>query len=96
MRSQYRDTGLKQSFTETSCEFGDSSCWSTGATFRRAKISPGKSKTGKRLTVAIAAPVTMLVAPGPIEVVQASVLSRKLAFENAAAVWTMACSFRQR
>jgi len=71
IRSKYRDTGRKQSFTDTSWVDSDSSCWSTGATLRRAKTSPGSSSTGSRLIVAIAAPVTMLVAPGPMEEVQA-------------------------
>ena len=39
-------------------------------------MSPGSSSTGSRLIVASAAPVTMLVAPGPIELVQASVERR--------------------
>jgi hypothetical protein len=51
----------------------DSSCCSTGATLRRAKMSPGSSSTGMRLMVAVAAPVIMLVAPGPMEDVQANV-----------------------
>ena len=38
----------------------------------------------------------MLVAPGPIEVVQAKVRRRLLALANAAAVCTMACSLRKR
>jgi hypothetical protein len=41
-----------------------------------AKRSPGSSSTGRRLIVASAAPVTMFVAPGPIEEVQAIVESR--------------------
>ncbi len=44
--------------------------------------------------VAPAAPVTMLVAPGPIEVVHASVRRRFDILANAAAVWTIACSLR--
>jgi hypothetical protein len=40
---------------------------------REAKMSPGSSSTGRRLIVASAAPVTMFVAPGPIDVVQARV-----------------------
>jgi hypothetical protein len=87
---------LKQSFTDTSRDCGDSSCWSTGSGRRVAKISPGKSSTGSRLIVAAAAPVIMLVAPGPIDDVQASVRIRLLAFANAAAVCTMACSLRGR
>ena len=96
MRSQYRETGRKQSLTETSWVWADSSCWSTGATLRRAKISPGRSSTGSRLIVAAAAPVTMLVAPGPIDVVHASVRNRFEVLAKAAAVCTMACSLRQR
>ena len=80
IRSQYRDTGLKQSFTDTSCDWLDSSCWSTGAGRRLAKMSPGSNSTGTRLIVAPAAPVIMLVAPGPIELVQASVRSRLCIF----------------
>jgi hypothetical protein len=75
-RSQKRETGLKQSLTETSGERGSSSSWSTGEATRVAKMSPGSSSTGTRLIVASAAPVTMFVAPGPIDVVHASVESR--------------------
>jgi hypothetical protein len=78
MRSQYLLTGLKQSLTEKSWLCADSSCCSTGATLRRAKISPGKIKTGSRLIVAVAAPVIMLVAPGPMEERQAKVCKRFL------------------
>jgi len=46
--------------------------------------------------VAAAAPVSMLVAPGPMEVVQARARRRKLVLAKAAAVCTMACSLRQR
>ena len=76
MRSQYLETGLKQSLTETSWVCPDSSCCKTGATLRRAKMSPGSSRTGTRLIVAAAAPVTIFVAPGPIEVVQTRVRRR--------------------
>src|SRR5215472_14699628 len=55
----------------------DSSCCKTGATLRRAKMSPGRRRTGRWLIVAKAAPVTMLVAPGPMELVQATMLLRK-------------------
>ena len=60
----------------TSGASGNSSCWSTGSATRVANVSPGSSRTGSRLIVASAAPVTMFVAPGPIDVVQASVESR--------------------
>ena len=76
MRSKKRDTGRKQSFTDIVASCGASSCWSTGWGARVAKVSPGSSSTGRRLTVASAAPVTMLVAPGPTELVQANVPSR--------------------
>jgi hypothetical protein len=46
------------------------------------------------LIVAAAAPVSMLVAPGPIEVVHASVARRLRIFAKPAAVCTIACSFR--
>jgi hypothetical protein len=71
MRSQKRETGLKQSLTETSSEAGSSSSCSTGLATRVAKMSPGSSRTGTRLMVASAAPVTMFVEPGPIDAVQA-------------------------
>jgi hypothetical protein len=44
------------------------------------KISPGSRSTGSLLIVAPAAPVIMFVAPGPIDVVQASVRSRLCIF----------------
>ena len=44
--------------------------------------------------VASAAPVTMLVAPGPMLLVQARVERRFFWRAKAAAVWTMACSLR--
>ena len=72
---------------------GDSSCCSTGAGCRLAKMSPGSRSTGSRLMVAVAAPVTMLVAPGPIELVQANVPRPRRALAKAIAVCTMACSF---
>ena len=49
-----------------------------------------------RLIVAVAAPVSILVAPGPMEVVHAKVRKRLFIFEKATAVCTMACSFRLR
>ena len=76
IRSQKRDTGRKASLALTSGPPDDSCCWSTGGATREAKMSPGSSSTGRRLTVAVAAPVTMLVAPGPIEEVQAKVARR--------------------
>src|SRR3990170_3596433 len=54
---------------------GDSSCWRTGATFRRAKMSPGSRSTGRRLMVAPAAAVTMFVGPGPMELVAGQVVA---------------------
>ena len=86
---------MKQSLTEMSWVCSDSSCCSTGATLRRAKMSPGSSSTGMRLMVAMAAPVTMFVAPGPIEDVQAKVDRRFFILAKATAVCTAACSLRQ-
>ena len=71
IRSKKRDTGFKQSLTDSVASCGASSCCSTGCGARVANVSPGRSSTGRRLIVASAAPVTMLVAPGPTDVVQA-------------------------
>ncbi|CAM5681327.1 hypothetical protein SVIOM74S_07858 [Streptomyces violarus] len=73
IRSKYLDTGRRQSLTDTSPAYGTSSCWRTGSAGRVAKMSPGRSSTGRWLMVARAAPVTRLVAPGPMEVVTACV-----------------------
>ena len=70
-RSKKRETGLKQSLTDSVASCGASSCWSTGWGARVANVSLGSSSTGSRLMVASAAPVTMFVAPGPTEVVHA-------------------------
>ena len=74
----------------------DSSCCRTGAGPRVAKMSPGSSSTGRRLIVASAAPVSMFVAPGPIELVQASARRRLAILAKPTAVCTIACSFRGR
>jgi hypothetical protein len=76
MRSKKRDTGRKASLTETSSERGSSSSCSTGLADARGEDVAGSSSTGRRLIVASAAPVTMFVAPGPIDDVHASVDSR--------------------
>ena len=68
IRSKYRDTGRNTSLTVTSPESGSSSSCSSGDALRSANVSAGNSSTGSRLMVASAAPVTMLVAPGPTEV----------------------------
>ena len=94
IRSKNRDTGRRQSLTDRSPAHGVSSCCSTGSAARVANTSPGSSRTGSRLMVAPAAPVTMLVAPGPIELVQAKVDSRSVIRAYAAAVCTIACSLR--
>jgi hypothetical protein len=92
-RSKKRETGRNASLTDTSCAPGCSSSWSTGGATLVANTSPGSSSTGSRLMVASAAPVTMFVAPGPIEEVQAKAESLPRARANAAAACTMACSF---
>ncbi len=63
---------------------------------RLAKTSPGRSSTGRRLTWATAAAVTMFVAPGPMDVVQAIMRRRACAFANAMAAWAIACSLWAR
>ncbi len=77
MRSQKRDTGRKQSLAETVGSPKCSTCCSTGSGLRSAKMSPGRNSTGRRLTWATAAAVTMLVAPGPMDVVQAIIRRRR-------------------
>ncbi len=96
IRSQYFDTGRKESFTDIAEVHGNSTCCSTGLGMREAGMSAGSRSTGSRLMVAPAAPVTRLVAPGPIEVTQAMVRSRLLILAKPAAAWTIACSFRPR
>ena len=76
MRSKNRDSGRNASLTDTSYERGSSSSCSTGLATRVAKMSLGSSSTGIRLIVARAAPVSMLVEPGPIEAVHASAWRR--------------------
>ena len=55
---------------------------------------PREQQDRIRLIVAVAAPVTMFVEPGPIEAVQASVDRRRRPFANPIAAWTMLCSLR--
>jgi hypothetical protein len=57
-------------------------------------MSPGSSSTGSRLIVASAAPVTMLVDPGPTDAVQASVDMRLRIRAKPLAACTMPCSLR--
>ena len=78
IRSKNRETGRNASFTVTSGPSEYSSCWSTGSGLRLANTSEGSSSTGMRSIVARAAPVSMLVEPGPIEAVTAKVWSRFL------------------
>src|SRR5690625_4614715 len=96
IRSQYLETGLKASLTVTSCPNGYSSSCRTGPTFLFANVSLGRSNRGIRLMVAVAAPVIILVEPGPTDAVQASACIRYFALANAMAVWVIACSFRAR
>ena len=95
-RSQKRETGRKQSLALTVGSPNASTCWRTGSGRRSAKTSPGRNSTGSRFTWATAAAVTMFVAPGPIEVVQAITRRRTWALANAMAAWAMACSLWAR
>src|SRR6185436_83421 len=93
-RSKNRDSGRNASLTVTSWPAGDSSSCSTGPDTRVANTSLGSSSTGSRFTVASAAPVSMFDEPGPIEAVQAQVVSRLRCRAYAAAACTMPCSLR--
>ena len=94
MRSKKRDTGRNASLTDTSSEVGSSSCCRTGSGVRVANWSEGKMRTGRRLVVARAAPVTMLRDPGPIDAVVIQVWRRFVVLAKAAAAWTAPCSLR--
>ena len=59
-----------------------------------ANWSEGSSRTGTRLVVARAAPVTMLSEPGPMEAVTMYVDIRLRTLAKAAAAWTAPCSLR--
>ena len=85
MRSKKRDTGRNASLTVTSSDVGSSSCWRTGSGMRVANWSEGKMRTGRRLVVAVAAPVTMLSEPGPIDAVVIQVCRRFVVLAKAAA-----------
>ena len=58
----------------------------------RRVVVGGQQEHRQAVDVAVAAPVIMLVAPGPIEAVQASVDSRRVALAKPIAVWTIDCS----
>ena len=77
MRSKNLESGLNASFTDIVRSYGCSSCCSTGSDTRFAKVSAGKSRTGNLFVVATAAPVNILVAPGPTEDAQAKVARRR-------------------
>ena len=96
IRSHHRETGRKQSLTEMVGSPNASTCCSTGSGRRPAKTSPGNSRTGRRLAWATAAAVTMFVAPGPIELVQAIMRRRPLALAKATAANAIACSLCAR
>src|SRR5262245_12230364 len=59
-------------------------------------MSPGSNSTGRRSTCATAAAVIMLVAPGPIEVVQTIICRRRAALAKATALCAIACSLWAR
>ena len=76
MRSKNALSGRKASFTVRSASSPCSSACITGPWRRFANVSEGSKKTGTRLTVAVAAPESRFVDPGPIDAVHASVESR--------------------
>ena len=95
-RSKYLERGRNASLTVTSPAYGCSSSCRTGLEARVAKVPDGNSSTGIRLIVASAAPVSMLVDPGPTDAVHTHVCSRSFCRAYATEVCTMACSFRAR
>ena len=76
-RSKNLESGLKASLTDKEASLGISNCCNTGSETLVAKVSEGKSKTGRRLIVASAAPVNIFEAPGPTEAVHAKVDLRR-------------------
>ena len=96
IRVQNFETGRSVSLTDVVYEVGSSSSCRTVPAARVANTSPASSRTGSRLIVASAAPVTMLVAPGPTTLVHASICRRFFIRAYAAAAWTMPCSLRAR
>src|SRR5882757_5474123 len=93
-RSKKRDSGLNASLTVISLSWGCSRSCRTGVLTRVANVSDGSSSTGSRLMVARAAPVSMLVEPGPMLAVTAHACSLSFCLAYAAAVCTIACSLR--
>ena len=93
-RSKNRESGLNASFTDSVASCGTSNCCKTGSAARLANVSDGKRSTGKRFVVATAAPVSIFVAPGPTEAVQANVARRLFIRANAEDSCTIACSLR--
>ena len=57
-------------------------------------MSLGSNSTGSRLMVASAAPVIMLLAPGPTDAVTANACNRSDCRAYPTAMCTMACSLR--
>ena len=77
IRSQYRTTARKASLTVVPGAPKCSTCWRTGSGIRWSKVSPASSSSGSRLAMATAAAVTMLVAPGPMELVATMIRRRR-------------------
>ena len=65
IRSHQRETGRKQSVTPMVASLKSSICCSTGSGPRLANTSPGRSRTGRRLTCATPAAVSMFIAARP-------------------------------
>ena len=63
---------------------------------RCSKVSPASSSSGSRLASATAAAVTMLVAPGPIELAATMIRRRLAARANPQAASAIPCSFWPR
>jgi hypothetical protein len=96
MRSQNRVTGRNASLAVMVGSPKCSTCCSTGSFSRLANVSPESSSTGRRLACAMPAAVTMLSAPGPIELVATMICRRRMALANPIAAMAIVCSFWPR
>ena len=86
-------TGLNASLVVIFKLVSTSNCCKTGSGLLVANVSPGKSRSGILLTVAVAAAVTMFAAPGPILDTQGIIFLRLFCFAYAIAACAIPCSF---
>ena len=85
-------TGLKASFCVIPGLLKCSTCCKTGSGILLAKLSPGNKSNGSLLLIATAAAVTILVEPGPTELVATKICFLLFALAYAMPVKAMFCS----